>query len=154
MANKVSVADNEKVRFKVRNRHKYMGDPDNIIIRSSWEARAFEFFDNNINVLLWGSEEIAIEYMKPHPDGHFRKAKYYPDIYVEYINKDGTLIKEVFEIKPEKFTKKSRARNPDTKMFENYQYIVNMAKFHAAEEWCKRQGYKFSILSEKSIFRN
>lgn len=153
MSFKVSTADDGKPRYNVRNRHKYMGDPDNVIIRSSWEARAFEFFDNNINVIRWGSEEIEIPYMKPQPDGMIRPARYYPDIYVEYVNKEGTLIKELFEVKPEKFTKQSRARNSHTKHFENYQYIVNMAKFHAAEEWCKRNGYKFTILSEKSIFR-
>ncbi|QDJ96504.1 head completion protein [Xanthomonas phage Xoo-sp13] len=129
-----------------------MGDSDNIIIRSSWELRVFQFCDNNVNVLRWGSEEIAIPYMKPCPEG-FRPAKYYPDLCVEYINRFGEHIKEIIEVKPEKFTKASKSRNSATKMFENQQYIVNMAKFNAADLWCKRNGFKFSVLSEKSIFR-
>lgn len=152
MSNKVSTADDSKKRFYPINTEKYMGDPDNIIIRSSWELRAFQFCDNNPNVLLWGSEEIIIPYMKPFPGG-MKPARYYPDLYVEYINRSGELIKELIEVKPEKFTKASRARNPATKAFENSQYIVNMAKFTAADNYCKQKGIKFSVMSEKSIFR-
>lgn len=152
MSNKVSLADNDKKRFKPRHPEKYMGDADNIIIRSSWELRVFQFCDNNTNILKWGSEEIAIDYMKPCAGG-FKPARYFPDLYVEYINREGTKITEIIEVKPEKFTRASRSRNSATKMFENQQYIVNMAKFTAATHWCERRGIKFSVLSENSIFR-
>lgn len=152
MSNKVSTADNDKKRYNPLYPEKYMGDSDNIIIRSSWELRVFEFCDKNPNILLWGSEEIAIPYMKPTLNGP-KLAKYYPDLYVEYVDKDTNLIKELVEVKPEKFTRASRARKQETKNFENMQYIVNMAKFQAASNWCERNGIKFSILSEKNIFR-
>lgn len=154
MTHKVSSADTSKPRFNVKNPHKYLGDPDNIIIRSSWETRVFEFCDNNQHVLAWSSEELKIPYMKPQLDGRITPANYFPDLYIEYVDKNGTLHKDVFEVKPKKFTKKSRSRTQHTKDFENYQYIVNMAKFHAAEQWCMHRGYKFTILSEDSIFRN
>lgn len=142
-----------KVRFTPTKPEKYLGDATNIVIRSSWEARVFKFCDDNPHVIKWCSEEIAIPYMKPLENGGMRPAQYFPDLYIEYENKHGELIREVFEVKPEKFTKKSRARKAETKLFENYQYIVNMSKFAAAEAWCKARGMKFTILSEKSIFR-
>lgn len=152
MSNKVSTADNGKKRFTPNSPEKYLGDSGNIIIRSSWELRAFQFCDDNPNVLRWSSEEIAIPYMKPFPGG-MKPARYFPDLYVEYVNRDGELVKELIEVKPEKFTRASRARNPATKAFENTQYIVNMAKFTAADNYCKQKGIKFTIMSEKSIFR-
>lgn len=149
---KVSTADDTKKRFRPLHPEKYMGDYENIIIRSSWELRVFQFCDNNPNVLRWGSEEIEIPYMKPDPLG-FKPARYYPDLYVEYIDRDGVLNRELIEVKPKKFTRASKARNHHTKAFENMQYIVNMAKFNAADNWCKQNGVKFSVLSEESIFR-
>ena len=152
MTNKVSSADNDKKKFIPRNPEKYMGDWSKIIIRSSWELRVFQFCDNNANVLKWGSEEVIIPYMKPCADG-YKPARYFPDLYVEYINREGQLVKELIEVKPEKFTRASRSRNTATKAFENQQYIVNMAKFTAANHWCERNGIKFTVLSENSIFR-
>lgn len=149
---KVSTADNDKKRFTPKHPDKYMGDANNVIIRSSWELRVFQFCDSNPNVLRWGSEEIAIPYMKPFPGG-YKPANYFPDLYVEYVDRDDNLIKELIEVKPEKFTKASRARNATTKAFENMQYVVNMAKFTAANNWCQKNNIKFSVLSEKSIFR-
>ncbi len=149
---KVSTDDSNKKRYYPTHPEKYLGNPDEIIIRSSWELRVFQFCDNNENVLRWGSEEIAIPYMKPFPGG-FKPARYFPDLYVEYMDRDGKLNRELIEIKPEKFTRASRARNGTTKMFENAQYVVNMAKFTAADNWCKKNGIKFSVVSEKSIFR-
>ncbi len=150
---KVSIADDEKKRFTPRYPEKYLGDHTDIIIRSSWELRAFEFCDSNPNVLKWGSEEIVIPYMKPCPGG-FKPARYFPDLYVEYIKKNGEIKKELIEVKPKKFMRASRARNDHTKMFENATFIVNMAKFQAAEHWCKLNGIDFRVMSEDSIFRN
>lgn len=152
MAHKVSLDDDRKKRFKPLHPEKYIGDPNEIIIRSSWEERVFQFCDNNYNVLRWGSEEIAIPYMKPFPGG-MKPAKYFPDLYVEYIDREGKLNREIVEVKPQKFTRASKARNQATKAFENMQYVVNMAKFTAADNWCKKHGIKFLVLSENSIFR-
>jgi len=152
MTHKVSTDDDNKPKFTPKYPEKYIGDHTAIIIRSSWELRVFQFCDSNYNVVRWGSEEIAIPYMKPFPGG-MKPARYYPDLYVEYIDREGKLNRELIEVKPEKFTKASRARNSTTKAFENTQYVVNMAKFTAADNWCKRNGITFKVLSEKSIFR-
>lgn len=144
--------------YEVKNPHKYIGpDLDNVVFRSSWEKHMFEFFDGNPNVLAWASEPYFIEYMKPVNDGHgnvkMKKAKYYPDLYVEYVDADGKLHKELIEIKPEKQTKPSRSRSPTTKLMENYTFAVNTAKWAAAEAWCKERDIEFKKYTEKSIFR-
>jgi len=132
---------------------KYVGDVDNIQYRSSWEKEAFEFCDNNPNVLKWSSEEIVIPYSKPTPNGGVRPARYFPDLYMEYKNRSGTLCKELIELKPSKQTKPSRSRNPKTKMYENHLYFINELKWAAAREWCKGKGITFRILTEKEEFK-
>jgi len=138
--------------FIPRNPHKYIGTKDKIIYRSSWEDAALNFFDNNPNVIAWSYEEIEIAYLKPLPNGNMKKAKYIPDAYIEYVNRKGELKKELLEIKPKKQTNRSRTRNVNQKMYENYVYAVNMAKWEAAERWCARNGIQFRIITENSIF--
>lgn len=139
--------------FKPVHPEKYLGNLDEIIFMSSYELQAFEFLDSNPNVLHWASEEIEIPYMKLQPDRTFRPAKYYPDLYVEYMDRTGKLQKEVIEIKPLKQTQRSRSRNPATKLQEDYNYAVNVLKWDAAKAWCDQRGIKFSLSTEKSIFR-
>ncbi len=140
--------------YQVRNPEKYLGDVNNVFYRSSWELEAFEFCDfKNPNVLRWASEEIVIPYALPTPNGGVRPAKYYPDLYMEYINAQKQLCKVLIEIKPKKQMKASRARNPKTKMFENAQYMKNQLKWEAAEAWCKKNGIKFMIMHEGDQFK-
>lgn len=142
--------------YKLRNPHKYLGDADNVVFRSSWERKAFDFCDNNPNVIAWGSEEIIIDYMKPvfsyTGQMTLKPARYFPDLYVEYVDKDGKFIKELIEIKPKKQTRASRARKYTTNLFENMAYAVNTAKWDAAKRWCAINGVLFSILTEDSLF--
>lgn len=146
----------KKPKFELRNPHKYDGDVDNIVFRSTWEYNAFKFCDNNPNVLLWSSEEIAIPYMKPVfvSGGKLstKLARYYPDLYVEYVNKNGDVMKELIEIKPKKQTRASRAKKYSTNFFENMTYMVNTAKWDAAKNWCKQHDIKFCIVTEDSLF--
>lgn len=141
----------KQAKYTLKNKEKYLGDSSLLVFKSSWEQRAFEFCDNNINVLFWGYEIFEIPYMKPLEKG-FRPAKYYPDLYIEYINKSNEVIKELIEIKPNKQTKKSRSRNTIRKLQEDYVYQVNISKWQAAEKWCKARGITFSIATENGIF--
>ena len=142
-----------KSKYTVINIEKYIGNPDNVIIRSSWERDAFTFCDNNPNILRWCSEEIVIPYILPLPNGGVRPAKYYPDLYVEYKDVNGKLNRELIEIKPKKQTRPSRARNPKTKMFENAAFMKNTLKWEAAHAWCKERGIEFKILHEGDQFK-
>lgn len=146
----------KKPSYVLRNPQKYIGDPDKVIARSTWETTAFEFCDNNPNILFWCSEEIKIPYIKPvlTSTGQMssKLANYYPDLYVEYLTKDGQICKELIEIKPKKQTRASKARNYSTNLFENMAYTVNMAKWEAAKRWCTPRGITFFVLTEDSLF--
>lgn len=139
--------------FIPNNPEKYIGDLTKITFRSSWELTAFNFLDNNIHVRKWASEEIAIPYIKPMPNGSMRPSRYFPDLYVEYV-KNGKLIKEIIEVKPAKQTVQSKAKKAKVRLTENYIYVVNCAKWDAAEYWCKQRGIKFSLCTEADLFRS
>lgn len=139
-------------KFVPNNWEKYIGEADEIVYRSSWEKSALEFLDSNPNVLHWSYEDIIVPYLKPMPNGSLKLSRYIPDAYVEYRNKSGELKKEMWEIKPKKQTKKSRSRKVEVKMYENYTFAVNQAKWMAAENYCKRNGWDFRIITETSIF--
>ena len=52
-------------KYTPKNPSKYYGDPTKITYRSLWERKCMLIFDDNPNILKWGSEEIAIPYMSP-----------------------------------------------------------------------------------------
>lgn len=138
------------------NPHKYLGELSEITYRSSWELKMFRFLDSNPYVLAWASEPVAIPYMKPvivNGKPAMKKARYFPDIYVEYVDNDGKENKEMIEIKPLKQTKKSRAKDSKIRIQENYTLAVNMAKWEAAREWCALRNITFKISTEKSIYK-
>ena len=139
-------------QFIPKNFEKYIGKEPVIIFRSSWEQTALEFFDNNPNVVRCSYEDIVIPYLKPLENGNLKRSNYIPDAYVEYYNRKGELQRELLEIKPKKQTARSRTRNVNRKMYENYVYAVNMAKWEAAQRWCDREGIVFRIITEVSIF--
>ena len=33
-------------------------------------------------------------------------------------------------------------------------FVLNIAKWQSADEWCKRQGMKFRVVTEADIFKN
>ena len=138
--------------YEPKNPEKYMGDATNIVYRSSWELDAFKFCDNNPNVLKWASEEIVIPYAMPTPSGGVRKARYFPDLYMEYKRRDGKVVRDLIEIKPKKQTKPSRSRNPKNKMYENQVHQKNLLKWEAARQWCAQNGINFRILTESDQF--
>ena len=138
------------------NREKYIG-VKNPIFRSSWEKRMFYYCDTNSNVLKWGSEIINVPYyfvldQKTH--------KYYTDLYMEVRKKDGSIKKYVVEIKPSDQDYRNPPKPPKrktTKSMKNYNNKLitlkrNECKWKAAEEFCKKRGYEFIIITEKDLF--
>ena len=55
-------------KFTPRHPEKYLGDPDNITARSTWEYDVFNFCDGNQRIIGWSSEEIKIPYITPTTD--------------------------------------------------------------------------------------
>lgn len=133
-------------RFIPKNPQKYVGKSVNrIMFRSSWELAFFKWLDGNDAILRWGSEELAIPYVHP-VDG--RVHRYFPDIVVMYKDKEGGIRKEIIEIKPYKETVPTpRMTERDAAALQ-----VNEAKWKFAADWAERNGAKFRVLTERSLF--
>ena len=139
--------------YSINHPEKYVGDLSKVRYMSSWEYRTHSFLDNNPNILRWSSEEIAIPYVKP-TDGKVHR--YFPDYWLEYRNKKGQVLQEIWEVKPAAQTRKPRAtkrKSAKTKIYENVTYAVNIAKWAAAKQFCDKQCVAFRIMTEKDIFR-
>jgi hypothetical protein len=137
--------------YEVKNKGKYLGTKDPRYL-SSWEFSAFTVFDNNVHVIKWGAEIVVIDYYSIVDQ---RKRRYMVDIYVEYL-KGGKVVKELIEIKPYKETKppkKGGRKKKETYLREVYNYSVNTAKWKFAAAYAKERGWKFTIMTEKELFR-
>jgi len=139
-----------KGKFKPTNTKKYKGNPTNIIYRSLWERKFMVYCDLNENILEWGSEEFWIPYRSPLDN---RVHRYFPDFWIKYRAKDGTIKKSIIEVKPLKQTKEPKQRTRKTKsyIYEVQEYVKNQAKWDAAREYCKDKLWEFKILTEEDL---
>ena len=129
---------------------KYVGTTP-VVYRSSWELKFFRWCENNDNVLEWTSESNVIPYRNPNTG---RLHRYFVDNSV-VIKEGNNITKYLIEIKPKKQTicpKTSNRKKRSTMIYESKMYVKNMAKWEAAEKWCKKHGYKFLILTEDELF--
>jgi len=134
-----------KGKFFPTHPEKYMGNAGNIIFRSSWELYLLKLLDSNPAIVKYASEEIAIPYVSPL-DGKVHR--YYPDFLVYYKTTQGTLKRELLEIKPFKETRvTAKSSEADRKTV-----AVNMAKWDAAQKFCRMNDIEFRILTEKTLF--
>jgi hypothetical protein len=133
-------------QYQVKNLAKYIG-ANFPTYRSSWELVFCQFCDNNPAVAQWASEAIRIPYVNPLTG---KKTIYVPDFLIVYNDKNNRQHAEVVEIKPTKETSFESARSIRDKSM----VAVNMAKWQAANAWCKAQGLKFRVITEKDIFVN
>ena len=135
-------------RFIPQNPQKYVGkNASKIFFRSSWELAFMKWLDSNNAVLRWGSEELCIPYVSPL-DGKVHK--YYPDMIIMYLNTAGAVCKEIIEIKPHaQSVAKPKMSDHDARAF-----VVNKAKWEYAADWAERNGAKFRIITEKSMFHS
>ena len=56
---------------------------------------------------------------------------------------------EVVEVKPASQTIREKVGKS---LYNQEQYIKNLAKWEAATAWCKQQGVKFRVVNEDDIF--
>lgn len=135
---------------------KYIGDPRKLIYKSSWEQEAFKVCDNNPHVLEWGYEITSIPYAVPSArNPQIKKIKrYFPDLYVVSQDAEGSITKWMIEIKPLKYTKPGRSRNPKTRLYEDHTFVVNQLKWEAAKSWCDQRNIIFKVTTEKDLFGN
>ena len=139
-------------RFVPLNEEKYVGK-EYPVCRSSWENRFCEWCDKNTSVIKWSSEAIQIPYYDIIKK---KNRRYYPDFVMTVKDVNGRLQTYVIEIKPYKETippSKHGNKKDRTQIYEFCTWQTNVAKWKAAEIYCRKQGLIFRILTEKDLFK-
>jgi len=132
-------------KYKVKNPQKYVGDVTNVIYRSSWELKFLNWCDNNPHVVKFSSEEIVIPYVSPVDN---RPHRYFVDFKIVLSTGKTYLI----EIKPASQTvPPTGTRKTKRLLQETATFLVNQAKWHAAERFAKTRGWEFKVLTEYDI---
>lgn len=140
-------------RFIPEHPEKYVGNANAIFFRSSWEVTYMKWLDKNPAVIRWASEELAIPYVNPlktDASGRPVISRYFPDFIVMYKDVNGNMLKEIVEIKPYN----ESVQRPGMSEREKQAYVVNRSKWLAAAEYAERNGAKFRVVTEKSLFLN
>ena len=132
-------------RFEMKNPDKYVGKKIPLS-RSSWEFVFMRMLDEHQGVINWASESIQIPYRDPLSG---RQTIYVPDFFIVYQDKNGNKHAEVVEVKPASQTLREKVGKS---AYNQEQYIKNMAKWVAANAWCKQQGVRFRVINEDEIF--
>lgn len=97
-----------------------------LFFRSGMESEFYKCLEKKTDVIKYQVESLEIEYVY---EGKLRK--YIPDILVEY----NTGKKELWEIKPKNQTKIPK----------------NLAKWKAADEYCRKRNIEFIVFTEKGL---
>jgi|TARA_B100001769_G_C21999751_1_gene537240 hypothetical protein len=140
-----------KGKFKIKNPKKYKGNPTNIIYRSLMELRFMKWCDTSEKILTWNSEEVIIPYISPIDN---KRHRYFPDFLIQ-TEKGWTLI----EVKPQVQTKPPKKLVLETLTLKKKRryvnavqtWLINEAKWKAAEQVCKKKGWRFQIMTEKQL---
>ena len=140
------MAESIKSIFKPSNPQKYIGDPNMIICRSSWERHFCNWCDKNTDIVRWASEEFSIPYVSPKDN---RVHRYYPDFLIEKT--DGK--RYIVEVKPKKQTIPPVKKEKVTKAYinESVMYAINQAKWKAAKEFALDNGVDFLVITEDEL---
>jgi hypothetical protein len=141
--------------FTPQNPHKYTGDLSKIIYRSSWELKFLTYCDNNESIVEYIAEPVGIAYNNPILK---KESTYWIDCYMVTKSPDGTLTKWLIEIKPNKYlTPPEPPKRLTEKQTLNYArhakaYIINTAKFKAAQVYAHKNSMRFGIITENFLF--
>jgi len=159
---------------KIKNKEKYIGDPELIIYRSSWEFGFIKYCDMSPSVKRWSSEPVSIPYydrvskleecakfgLNPNDPSNWEVKNYNTDFWFE-ADMGGDKTEKIFvEIKPSYQLKKPPPPPRDAplkeqRIFNNAAkaYIINEAKFAAMKEWAEKNGCKFYVFTEQTLER-
>lgn len=137
--------------YKVKNKSKYVGNPNKVISRSSWEHHFYTYLDNHPNVIKWNSEGTVIPYIHPVKGTHHR---YFVDATIQLKNSNGEIKTYIAEVKPLAQTMPPKKPQRLTESYKNAveTFLVNQAKWEAAKEFAARNGIEFIIITEKNLF--
>ncbi len=143
--------------YKIKNIEKYIGDPTQIVYRSSQEYKFMLQCDLHKEVIKWGSEVFKVPYI----DKDGKNRIYIPDFYLETINKQNPdfMNKFVVEIKPEAEIREPEIPvNISEKKFKQLEYKLsaqykNKYKWAYVIEQCKKRDLQFQLITEKHLGR-
>ena len=159
--------------YRLDNREKYIGDPNLIIYRSSWEYGFCRWCDFSPSVKRWSSEPMKVPYydrvskldeckrlgLDPNNPRNWVIKNYNLDFWCE-VDKGDHIEKWFIEIKPKNKLKKpipppNGAPLKEIKKFNLLakEYLLNEAKFAALGEWARKSGAKFYVFTEESLER-
>jgi len=155
--------------YKVKHPEKYIGDPNLVIYRSSWEMAFCRWCDASPSITRWASEPIKIPYydrvskleeckkynLDPNSPKNWAVKNYNLDFWIEIANGDGTSQKMFIEVKPSSKLKKPLPpplgvplKVQKRFVIEAKEFLINEAKFAAAEAWANKHNAKFKIFTE------
>lgn len=138
------------VKYTPVNKQKYVGDVDNIIMRSSWESKLAHFLDLNDSVIKWGSESRPILY---NSTVDRRVRRYFPDFFVVLKDREGKERRMIIEIKPWVQTQPPRTtrRKKSVLLAEVAEYKRNQEKWAAARKYANKIGWEFVVMTEREL---
>lgn len=124
---------------------KYIGNPTNILMRSSWETRFAIWCDKNPQIVKWNSEETVVPYVSPIDN---KPHRYFVDFKIQTANGTTYLV----EIKPKNQTVPPvGTRKTQRYLTEAKTYVVNQAKWEAATAYAQNRNWKFIVLTEYEL---
>ena len=130
---------------------KYKGDPTKIYWRSSWELQVMKWLDYHSSIVEWSSEETIIPYKNPLDQ---KLHRYFPDFKIT-VNRGGIFERYIVEVKPKAQTKppkrKTTGRPSKAYVKQVETYLINSAKFEAAQQYCEKRDMKFMLLTEDNL---
>lgn len=108
------------------------------------------YLDNSKEIIEYSSEEIVVPYRSPLDN---RIHNYFVDFCVTRINK-GQKETVLLELKPDKFTRPpvKKKRMTNKYISEVKTYLINDAKWQAAQTFAKTRGWSFHVLTERDLF--
>ena len=156
----------KKGEYPLKNPKKYIGKCKPYY-KSSYEQRMMYWLDENTKVLEWSYEPHYIEYLSHTPSNYPEWAnaltdnsihKYFVDFYAKLLDSSGNVVTYILEIKPYIQTikpiepKNKNKKNVKRFVEETKEYIKNMNKWEAAENYASQKGIKFTVLTERDLF--
>jgi len=160
--------------YRVSNREKYIGDPNLVIYRSSWEFAFMKWADSTPSILRWSSEPTKVQYydrvskleecrklgLDPNNPKNWIIKNYNIDFWVEVKKPDELIERWFIEVKPKHKLQKPQPPKDGAPLKEQRryvilakEYIINEAKFASLNEWAKRNGAKFYIFTEDVMMK-
>ena len=158
--------------YKVQNKEKYVGDPELVIYRSSWEFAFCKYCDASPSVKRWSSEPVSIPYydrvskleecaklgLDPNNPSNWEVKNYNTDFWYEVDNGRDKLERIFIEIKPSYKLKKPIPPSKDAPLKDQRkfvkaakEYLTNEAKFAALKEWAQQHDAAFYVFTEHTL---